>query len=77
MKIEIYGAEWCGYCKSAVSLCKSKIMEYDYFDVDDTVNLRMLEERMGSKVRTIPQIFIDGNLLEGGFTSLQRELTNG
>jgi glutaredoxin len=74
MKIEIYGAEWCGFCKSAVSLCESKSMQYEYFDVDDTSNLRSLEERMGSKVRTIPQIFKDGQFLPGGFTGLQQEL---
>ncbi|HEY6437032.1 MAG TPA: glutaredoxin domain-containing protein [Ignavibacteriaceae bacterium] len=77
MKIEIYGAEWCGYCKSAVSLCESRDMQYDYFDVDDTINLRALEERMGSKVRTIPQIFKDGEILPGGFSGLQQELAKG
>lgn len=74
MKIEIYGAEWCSFCKQAVSLCESKAMLYDYIDIDETANLRMLEERMGSKVRTVPQIFMDGNLVPGGFSGLQQEL---
>lgn len=74
MKIEIYGAEWCNFCKQAVSLCESKAVVYEYIDIDETANLRMLEERMGSKVRTVPQIFLDGNLVPGGFTGLQQEL---
>ncbi len=74
MKVEIYGAEWCGFCKNAVSLCESKGIQYDYIDVDDTANLRSLEERLGSKARTVPQIFLDGALVPGGFTGLKQEL---
>lgn len=74
MKIEIYGAEWCNFCKQAVSLCESKAMLYEYIDIDETANLRVLEERMGSKVRTVPQIFMDGTLVPGGFSGLQQEL---
>ncbi len=74
MKVEIYGAEWCGFCKNAVSLCESKGIQYDYIDVDDTANLRSLEERLGSKARTVPQIFLDGTLVPGGFTGLKQEL---
>jgi glutaredoxin len=76
MKIEIYGAEWCNFCKQAVSLCESKSIEYDYIDVDDSANMRQLEERLGSKARTVPQIFKDGLLVPGGFTGLRQELAN-
>lgn len=75
MKVEIYGAEWCGYCKSAVSLCESKGLEYDYIDVDDSANLKSLEVRLGTKPRSVPQIFMDGQLIEGGFTGLKNELS--
>lgn len=74
MKIEIYGAEWCAYCKRAVSLCETKGISFDYIDIDETANLRQLEERVGGKVRTVPQIFMDGQLVQGGFTGLQQEL---
>lgn len=76
MKIEIYGAEWCSFCKQAKSLCESKSVPFEYIDVDDTANLRALESRLGFKAKTVPQIFIDGALLAGGFTGLQRELAN-
>jgi len=74
MKVEIYGAEWCAFCKSAVSLCESKAVEYNYIDIDDTANLRSLETRVGGKVRTVPQIFLDGELVAGGFTGLKQKL---
>lgn len=77
MKVEIYGAGWCLYCKSAVSLCESKGIAFDYIDVDDTANLRVLEERMGAKARTVPQIFVDGRFVPGGFTGFTKELAKG
>lgn len=77
MKVEIYGAEWCGFCKQAVALCESKAVEFDYIDIDDTANLRILESRIGGKVRSVPQIFMDGQHLHGGFTTLKQELAKG
>jgi glutaredoxin len=74
MKVEIYGTEWCAFCKQAVSLCETKSVQYDYIDVDDTANLRSLEERLGSKVRSVPQIFLNGQILTNGFNSLKQEL---
>ena len=76
MKIEIYGAAWCGYCVQAKTLCENKSIDYDYIDIDDTENLRKLETRLGFKAKTVPQIFKDGSLLAGGFSGLQRELAN-
>lgn len=69
--VEIYGADWCSYCKHAVKLCEEKGVEYQYIDIDDTVNLRTLETRVGSKVRQVPQIFLNDSLVEGGFGGLQ------
>ncbi len=73
MKIEIYGAEWCAFCKQAVALCESSDVEFDYVDIDDTANLRQLEERIGSKVRSVPQIFVNGQVV-AGFNGLRQEL---
>jgi glutaredoxin len=74
MKIEIYGAEWCGYCKQAVALCESKSLEYTYVDIDDTAERNKLAERMGTQVRSVPQIYVDDVLVPGGFTGLKQEL---
>lgn len=77
MKVEIYGAEWCGFCKQAVSLCETKSIEYKYFDVDHIGNMKVLQERLGEPARTIPQIFVDDKFLPGGYSGLQRELAKG
>lgn len=74
MQVEIYGADWCTFCKQAVSLCESLAIEFKYVDIDETANLRMLEERIGGKVRTVPQIFMNGQLVPGGFNGLEMEL---
>lgn len=75
MKVEIYGTAWCHFCKQAVALCDGKSIQYDYIDVDDTANLRMLEERIGTQVRSVPQIFLDGQLVANGYTGLKQELS--
>ncbi len=74
MKVEIYGAEWCASCKQAVTLCETRGISFDYIDIDETPNLRQLEERVGTKVRTVPQIFLNGSHVQGGFSGLQQEL---
>lgn len=74
MTVEIFGAEWCTFCKQAVTLCKSKDMQYDYIDIDETSNLKILEEKIGSKVKSIPQIFINGKLIPDGYSGLKQEL---
>lgn len=75
MKVEIYGTAWCHFCKEAKGLCEGKSIQYDYIDVDDTANLRLLEERIGTKVRSVPQIFLDGQLVANGYTGLKQELS--
>ena len=76
MKVEIYGAPWCTFCKDAVKLCEAMNVSFQYFDVDNTPVLKELEGRIGAKVRTIPQIFVDGDRLPDGFTSLRAKLVN-
>lgn len=75
MKVEIYGAEWCTFCKSAVQLCEQRNIEFDYIDIDETANLRSLEERIGNKVRSVPQIFLNGDLVTDGYKGLQAHFT--
>ena len=72
--VEIYGAEWCAYCKNAVKLCEEKQVQYSYIDIDDSANFRQLEERVGMRVKQVPQVFIDGTYVSGGFSGLQQAL---
>ena len=75
MKVEIYGTESCTYCKQAVKLCESKSIQYDYIDVGTEVSLGKLTDRMGFRPRTVPQIFVDNNYVEGGYNGLKQVLT--
>jgi len=74
MKVEIYGTRTCGYCLRAVSLCKEKSIDYNYIDVGNEAILQTLIDRMGVRPRTVPQIFVDGIYLPGGFDGLRQEL---
>ena len=74
MKVEIYGTKTCTYCKHAISLCESNEIEYNYIDVGSEVSLNSLIERMGTRPRTVPQIFVNGTYLPGGFNGLKEEL---
>lgn len=71
MQVEIYGTAWCASCQTAKKLCETKDIEYTYTDVDDTLSLKKLEERLGHKVKSVPQIFLDGTHLINGFSELQ------
>ena len=76
MQVEIYGATWCSSCVQAKKLCEAKDLEYTYTDIDNTSSLRELEERLGQKVKAVPQIFLDGEHLPTGFSGLQRALNS-
>lgn len=73
--VEIYGSDSCTYCTQAVQLCETKDLEYNYINVREGSNLQILEERVGAKVRTVPQIFIDGNFVPGGYTGFRQVLS--
>lgn len=75
MKVEIYGAEWCSFCKQSVQLCEANSVKYEYIDIDETHNLIGLEARLGGKVRSVPQIFLNGELVASGYAGLRKELT--
>jgi len=74
MKVEIYGTASCAYCKQAVSLCEDKAIEYSYTDVGNQESLESLTARLGTRPRSVPQIFLDGTYLSSGFNGLKQEL---
>lgn len=75
MQIEIYGTTTCSFCVKARQLCEVKKVKYSYVDVKSSPDvLRALERRIGVAVKTVPQIFIDGEHVAGGFTGLSTYL---
>ncbi|HEY4136282.1 MAG TPA: glutaredoxin 3 [Alphaproteobacteria bacterium] len=69
-KIEIYTTPLCGYCARAKSLLDRKGATYEETDLTVTPGARdKMIERAGG-LRTVPQIFIDGQHI-GGSDDLQ------
>ena len=67
-KVEIYSKSNCSYCVMAMNFFDSKGIKYIVYNADDpTVFKEMLE--INPNARTVPQIFIDDNLI-GGYTDL-------
>jgi len=71
MKIVIYSKNNCQYCTKAKHLVKSLGLEYEEmsFEKDFNGNVDKLVEHVGKKVRTMPQIKINDNLV-GGYNQL-------
>lgn len=67
-EIEMYTAEYCGFCRRAKALLQNKDVEFKEIHVDHDSDKRMeMVERSGH--RTVPQIWI-GDLHVGGYDDL-------
>ena len=64
--VKIVTGCFCWFCDQAKKLLRDHGQEYEELDVMEASGL--MEEY---NLRTVPQIFIDGELLEGGYTGLK------
>ena len=64
--VKLITGTFCWYCDSAKKLLQDHGQEYEELDVMEASAL--MEEY---NLRTVPQIFIEGELLEGGYTGLK------
>ena len=70
MKIQIYSKPNCVYCNKAKALVKGLNLEYEELMFGkDFSSPEELYEAIGKKVRTMPQIKIEGEL-DGGYNQL-------
>ena len=71
MKIVIYSKTNCQYCTKAKNLVKSLGLQYEElsFEKDFNNDVDKLIEHVGKKVRTMPQIKINDQLV-GGYNQL-------
>jgi len=67
-KVEIYSKSNCSYCVMAMNFFDSKNMDYEVYSADDPKIFSEMMER-NPQARTVPQIFIDDQLI-GGYTDL-------
>ena len=72
MNITIYTKSGCPNCTTAKQLLKSKGLEYDEFDMDDSGVANRFRSNFPD-ARQMPQIFIDGQRV-GGLAGLQAAL---
>jgi glutaredoxin 3 len=64
-KVEVYSTRYCPYCFRAKALLESKGVEYEDIDVTDDPELRADMTRRAGGRRTVPQIFINGEIIGG------------
>ena len=69
MEIIIYSKNNCVYCNKAKTLLKNLGLNYTEKKYEDYESVDKLLEDIGKKVRTMPQIKIDGKLI-GGYNQL-------
>lgn len=74
MTAELYGTDWCGYCRRAKTLLKARGITYEEFIVGEDISQAALTEKIGKPAQTVPQIFIDGEYV-GGYTELSTRLS--
>ena len=64
-KVEIYSTQYCPYCMRAKALLKSKGVEFEEIDVADDPELRARMVALAGGRRTVPEIFINGEIIGG------------
>ena len=72
MQIELFTGPGCSYCESAKALLRHHALTFTERDVSVPAVLAEFRERL-PRVRSIPQIFIDGEHI-GGYEDLELKL---
>ena len=71
MGIVIYTTDTCPYCDQAKKLFKRKNVMYQEHDVSNNPTRRQALIEKSNGLRTVPQIFIDGQHI-GGYDALSK-----
>lgn len=69
MNATIYSRDTCPYCDYAKKYLTEKGIEFEEIKINNSEDKNRLFEAVGYPVRTVPQIFIDGNYV-GGYQEL-------
>jgi glutaredoxin 3 len=68
-KVELYTTTYCPFCVRAKSLLRTKGVAFQEIDVTDDDDLREKMVEMAGGRRTVPEVFINGQLV-GGYDEL-------
>ncbi len=77
MKVIIYGADACPNCDKTRMLCQIQSLDFDYHTVGSDISIEELEAQIGTRVRSLPQIFLardDDTRHVGGYNDLRLAL---
>jgi len=69
MNIKVYSKTNCPYCVSAKNWLKQRGYAYEEVVMDNDGERQKFYESVGNGVRTVPQIYVDGERI-GGFQDL-------
>ena len=69
MNIKVYSKTNCPYCVSAKNWLKQRGYVYEEILMDNDGERQKFYESVGNGVRTVPQIYVDGERI-GGFQDL-------
>jgi len=69
MKIVVFSKNNCIYCNKAKQLLKNLRLDYTEKKLEEYLSVDEMLKDIGKKVRTMPQIKIDDNLV-GGYNQL-------
>lgn len=72
MYIQMYSKTGCPYCEMAAKFFDENEIEFIEYKLDDTKERLAFYESCGKDVKTVPQIFIDGDRI-GGYEELMEQ----
>ncbi len=73
MKVEIYTKDFCIWCDRAKDLLNSHSIDFNEINISDDDTRTKFYENIGNNVKTVPQVFIDGERV-GGYQDLREWL---
>lgn len=71
MQVKVYSKTVCPFCTQAKAFLKKNNIVYEEINLDDDAERVKFYESVGNGVRSVPQIYLDGERI-GGFNELMK-----
>ena len=76
MKAKVYSTSKCSWCDRVIRELTDKGIEVEKIDISGDKSLfKQMNEDVGKKVSSVPQVIIDGKYI-GGYTDTERFIKN-
>lgn len=70
-KVVVYSKPQCPYCDRAKELLTNKGVQFNVVDI--SVNTSAREQLLAEGLRSVPQIYVNDELVPGGFMGLAKQ----